>query len=77
MIPNFQRAVVVDIGSWTIDIMPVVNKKPDDRRCNSLPHGLITCMRDFNRDCVKNFNYELEETDIEHYIRHHQLANVQ
>lgn len=77
MIPNFQRrAVVVDIGSWTIDIMPVINKKPDDRRCNSLPHGLITCMRDINRDCVKNFNYELEEADIEHYIRHRQLNNV-
>ncbi|MGB4659464.1 MAG: ParM/StbA family protein [Mobilitalea sp.] len=77
MIPNFQRrAVVVDIGSWTIDIMPVINKKPDDRRCNSLPHGLITCMREINRDCVKNFNYELEEADIEHYIRHRQLSNV-
>lgn len=77
MIPNFQRrAVVVDIGSWTIDIMPVINKKPDDRRCNSLPHGLITCMRDINRDCVKNFNYEIEEADIEHYIRHRHLNNV-
>jgi plasmid segregation protein ParM len=77
MIPNFQRrAVVVDIGSWTIDIMPVINKKPDDRRCNSLPHGLITCMRDINRDCVKNFNYELEEADIEHYVRYRQLNNV-
>ena len=76
-IPNFQRrAVVVDIGSWTIDIMPVINKKPDDRRCNSLPHGLITCMRDINRDCVKNFNYELDEADIEHYIRYRQLTNV-
>nr|WP_207725146.1 ParM/StbA family protein [Anaerocolumna cellulosilytica] len=77
LIPNFQRrAVVVDIGSWTIDIMPVINKKPDDRKCNSLPHGLITCMREINRDCVKNFNYELEGVDIEHYIRHHHLNNV-
>lgn len=76
-IPTFQRrAVIVDIGSWTIDIMPVINKKPDDRRCNSLPHGLITCMRDINCDCVKNFNYELEEADMEHYIRFRELSNV-
>ena len=77
MIPSFQRkVVVVDIGSWTIDIMPVVNKKPDDRRCSSLPKGVITCMRDINRSCVKLFNYELDESDIEHYIKFGTLSNI-
>lgn len=76
MIPDFQRKVVViDIGSWTVDIMPVVGKRPDDARCNSLPHGLITCMKDINRACIKQFNFEMDEMDIEHYIRYHQLSN--
>jgi plasmid segregation protein ParM len=77
MIPTFQRrVVVVDIGSWTVDIMPVVNKKPDDAKCNSLPHGLITCMRDINRASIKQFNIEIDELDIEHYIRYHQINGL-
>lgn len=77
MIPTFARkAVVIDIGSWTVDIMPVVNKQPDDQRCSSLPKGIITCMREMNRACVRRFNYELDESDIEHYIRYHQIDGI-
>ena len=77
MIPTFQRrVVVVDIGSWTVDIMPVVNKKPDDAKCNSLPHGLITCMRDINRASIKQFNIEIDELDMEHYIRYHKISSL-
>ena len=77
MIPTFARkAVVIDIGSWTVDIMPVVTKQPDDQRCSSLPKGIITCMREMNRACVRRFNYELDESDIEHYIRYHQIDGI-
>ena len=77
MIPTFPRKVVViDVGSWTVDIMPVINKRPDDQRCESLPHGIITCIKDINRACIKKFNYELDENDMEHYIRHQQLNEV-
>lgn len=77
LIPTFPRKVViVDIGSWTVDIMPVVNKRPDDARCCSLPHGLITCMRDINRSSVKQFNFEIDEMDMEHYIRYHQISGM-
>ena len=77
MIPTFQRrVVVVDIGSWTVDIMPVVNKKPDDAKCNSLPHGLITCMRDINRASIKQFNIEIDELDVEHYIRYQNISGL-
>ncbi|MCI7067902.1 MAG: ParM/StbA family protein [Lachnospiraceae bacterium] len=77
IISTFARKVaVIDIGSWTVDIMPVIAKKPDDQRCNSIPHGIITCMRDINRACIKKFNYELDERDIEHYIRYHQISNI-
>lgn len=77
MIPAFPRkAVVIDVGSWTVDIMPVINKRPDDQRCESLPHGIITCMKDINRACVKKFNYELDEIDMEHYIRYGHLNDA-
>lgn len=39
-----KKTLVVDIGSWTIDIMPVINKSPDESKCVTVPRGLITCM---------------------------------
>ena len=27
-----RKTLVVDIGSWTIDIMPVINKSPDESK---------------------------------------------
>nr|WP_308545424.1 ParM/StbA family protein [uncultured Lachnoclostridium sp.] len=40
---SFRREVlVVDIGSWTIDIMPISNQKPDIEQCVTIPQGLIT-----------------------------------
>ena len=77
MIPMFQRrALVVDVGSWTVDVMPVINKKPDDVRCDSLQQGLIVRMQEINRLCSKQFNFELDEMDIEHYMRFHQINNI-
>lgn len=39
-----KKTLVVDIGSWTIDIMPVINKSPDESKCVTVPRGLITCI---------------------------------
>lgn len=48
-IGNFNNnLVIVDIGSWTIDIMPVINQIPDEANCKTIPRGLITCIRDIN-----------------------------
>ena len=38
-----KKTLIVDIGSWTIDIMPVINKSPDESKCVTIPKGLITC----------------------------------
>lgn len=76
MIPDFApKTVVVDIGSWTIDIMPVVNKRPVDPKCNSLPHGLITCMRGINRICLRDLNFEIDEMDMENYMRYRKVGS--
>lgn len=44
-----KKTLVVDIGSWTIDIMPVINKSPDESKCVTVPRGLITCMACCNK----------------------------
>ncbi len=63
-----QKVVVVDIGSWTIDIVPIINKKPDDSSFNTLPEGLIPCMRNINKMCVRKFNEKIDEMDVQQYI---------
>ena len=35
-----KKTLIVDIGSWTIDIMPVINKSPDESKCVTIPKGL-------------------------------------
>ncbi len=39
-----KATILTDIGSWTIDIMPVINKSPDESKCVTIPKGLITCI---------------------------------
>ena len=63
-----QRVVVVDAGSWTIDIMPIENKKPVNGECISLQNGLIPCMRRINERCYRSYNTELDESTIQRYM---------
>ena len=62
--------VSVDIGSWTIDIVPV-NKdgQPDEANACTIPEGLITCMRRINRDSVRLYNERISEETIKQYIK--------
>ena len=70
-----KKTLVVDIGSWTIDIMPVINKSPDESKCVTVPRGLITCMRSINEqrvrqlngkvyNSIREFSYNLKTTPI-------------
>ena len=65
-----KKTVIVDIGSWTIDIMPVINKSPDESNCITIPKGLITCMRSINEKCVRLFNGEIDETELQNMMRY-------
>lgn len=61
-ISNFSRlAVVIDIGSWTLDIMPIRERKADSANCKSLPLGTITCMHKINEHLREQFNGEADE----------------
>ena len=65
-----KKTLIVDIGSWTIDIMPVINKSPDESKCVTIPRGLITCMRSINEQCVRQLNGEIDEAEIQNIMRY-------
>lgn len=70
-IGNFNNnLVIVDIGSWTIDIMPVINQIPDEANCKTIPRGLITCIREINDEMVRVMNGEIPENMIEEVMRY-------
>ncbi len=64
-----KKTLIVDIGSWTIDIMPVNDRAPDESKCVTIPRGLITCMRSINEQCVRKLNGELDESFIQDIMR--------
>ncbi len=64
-----KRVVVVDIGSWTIDIMPIENSAPNEAECITIKQGLIKCMRTINEQCVRQLGNEIDEGDIQEIMR--------
>ena len=64
-----KRVVVVDIGSWTIDIMPIADSAPNEAECITIREGLIKCMRTINEECMRQHGRELSEEDIQEIMR--------
>lgn len=62
------KVVVVDIGSWTIDIIPVINRRPDEVGTDSIQQGIITCMRNINKQCVRQLGEKIDEAMIQEYM---------
>ena len=56
------KVLVVDIGSWTVDIMPIINSNPDESICGTKPAGIITCIQQINKECVRQLNAEVPAT---------------
>lgn len=63
-----KKALVIDVGSWTVDSMLIVNKKPDNSKCDTQNEGLIKCMRAINRVAVQVKNRKIDEPDIQEYM---------
>ena len=59
---------VVDIGSWTVDILKVVDKVPDESGCSSEPDGVITCIRKIQEVCYEKLNSKIDEHIIREVI---------
>lgn len=69
MLSSFgKKALVVDIGSWTIDSMMILDKRPDSTKCDTQNEGLIRCMRSINRLAVQLMNHKIDEADIQDYM---------
>lgn len=64
-----RKHVIVDVGSWTIDIMPIINCKPDESLCDTQDEGLIRCINRINEKCVRNLSGKLDESDIIEFMR--------
>lgn len=64
-----KRVVVVDIGSWTIDIMPIEDSAPNEAECITIREGLIKCMRTINEECMRQYGKDLSEEDIQEIMR--------
>ena len=46
------RLTAVDCGSWTLDIMSVVNKVPVLDECHTYQQGLITAIDRIQKECI-------------------------
>ncbi len=64
-----RKHIVVDIGSWTMDLMTIKNMKPELSECDTRPMGLITCMHAINKECVAKFNCEIDESELEYIMK--------
>ena len=53
--------VVVDIGSWTVDILPITEGQPDVSQCKSLSLGTFTAYADINESLRQRFGEEADE----------------
>lgn len=60
-----QKRYIVDIGSWTVDVIAVQNFTYIEADCITLNQGIIKCIRDVNRECIRQFNYQIDEYDIQ------------
>ena len=54
-------SVVVDIGTWTVDIMPLREGQPSVGECKSLALGTMNVINDINERLRQRFN---EEADV-------------
>ena len=59
------RDNVIDVGSGTIDILQVINKKPVLSKCISLPVGILTCIDDIQKYFRMQYNMELDDYSIQ------------
>lgn len=63
-----EKEIAIDLGSWTLDVMPIINKDPDESMCVTFQEGVITCIQQINKECVRQLNGEIDEIQIEQFL---------
>lgn len=59
------RLNVIDVGSGTIDILQVIDKKPVLTTCISIPLGILTCMDEIQKEFRRQHGIELDDYSIQ------------
>lgn len=62
--------VVIDVGSWTVDILPITEGQPDVSRCKSLSIGTFTALTEINENLRQKFGEEADEAIIRDVMIH-------
>lgn len=57
--------IVIDIGSWTTDILPIEGHKPQGAKSQSLNNGIIECMLKCNEAIRRRTGKEIPESMIQ------------
>lgn len=65
---GMDRLTALDCGSWTLDIMSVVNKVPVLDECHTYQQGLITAIDRIQKECVAKYGKEVPEYIINEVI---------
>lgn len=65
---GMERLTAVDCGSWTLDIMSVVNKVPVPDECHTYQQGLITAIDRIQKECFAKHGKEVPEYIINEVI---------
>lgn len=59
------EVLLVDIGSWTIDILPIVNGIPNMAACKSEPNGIIKVMNSISEEINRELGSGVSEAKIQ------------
>ena len=66
---EYPKAMVIDIGGYTADILKLANGRPDLAVCDSLEYGVINFYNRVIRRINSSFDLLLEESDIDRVLR--------
>lgn len=61
--------IIIDIGSWTVDILPVENGRPQVAKVKSVLEGVINCMVRCNDEIRRRTGKEVLENQIQQIMR--------
>ena len=68
-LPSMKECLIVDIGSWTIDIMEVRDGVPVESRCETFSESLVSVIQDIRSESSELLKKEISEDRIIAYIQ--------
>lgn len=66
--------ILVDIGTGTMDILPIVNGNPQISSCVSLPMGVSVCIEQVQREFRRTYNTQLDDFLIQDVMQGKQVT---